>query len=149
MSSATPIYHAGYGGTAAVGGTDTSGTISGGTELPITDWEVNPKVEAAHFRTSKNGPYEQLEANWQTAQVTISIEYDFANNPFQISGNALKVGATVSNVQLFLHQSGTSTLDGLFWYFPSLIVMDVHQVLPVDGKNITTKVMCNSNGKCN
>jgi hypothetical protein len=27
--------------------------------------------------------------------------------------------------------------------------MDVHQALPVDGKNIATKVMCHSNGKFN
>lgn len=130
-------FHSGVGGTASVG--------SPAVELPITDWEVRPTAEVTKFRNSKTGPYEQVEGTWKSAAVTVSVEYDFANNPFQTPA-AIQVGATLSNVKLYLHQSAPGLLDGPAWTFPSLVVTTTPQTLPVNGQNIVTKFTCVTNG---
>jgi hypothetical protein len=130
-------FYSGVGGTASLG--------SPPVELPITDWEVRPTAQITRFRNSKTGPYDQVEANWLSATVTISIEYDFNNNPFQ-SPASLQIGATLTNVKLYLHQSAPGQLDGSAWVFPSLVVTGTPQTLPLGGQNIVTKLTCMNDG---
>jgi len=130
-------FHSGFGGTASVG--------SPPIELPITEWEVRPIADITRFRNSKTGPYDVVEATWLNATVTLSIEYDFDNNPFQ-SPTAIQIGTQLSNVKLYLHQSASGQLDGSAWSFPSLIVTTSPQTLPLDGKNIVTKFTCVTSG---
>ena len=86
-------FYSGVGGTASIGQPP--------VELTITDWEVRPSAQLTRFRNSKSGPYDIVEANWLSATVTISIEYDFGNNPFA----TIQVGSQLTNVALYLHQS--------------------------------------------
>jgi hypothetical protein len=130
-------FYSGSGGTASIG--------SPPIELPITEWEVRPVADITRFRNSKTGPYDVVEATWLNATITLSIEYDFNNNPFQ-SPTALRIGAQLTNVQLYLHQSASGQLDGSSWAFPSLIVTTTPQTLPIDGQKITTKFTCVTSG---
>jgi hypothetical protein len=128
------VFHSGFGGTAAVGG----------NELPVTSWEVQPSVELTQFRNSRSGGFVLREATYKDCLVSIQLDYDFGNNPFA-APTAIVVGATLSNVNLYLHQSSAGALNGSYWNFASLIVEGTPQQLVVDGK-ITTKVMCRGNG---
>jgi hypothetical protein len=130
-------FYSGVGGTVSVG--------SPAVELPITDWEVRPSAQITRFRNSLTGPYDVVEANWLSAAVTISIEYDFNNNPFQAPA-AIQIGTLLTNVKLYLHQSAPGQLDGSAWVFPSLLVTGTPQTLPLDGKNIVTKFTCVNDG---
>jgi hypothetical protein len=116
----------------------------GGNELPITHWEVQPSAELTQFKNSRSGGFVLREASFKDCLVAIDIDYDFGNNPFA-SPISIAVGATLSNVNLYLHQSAAGALNGPFWSFSSLIVEGTPQQLAVDGK-ITTKVMCRGNG---
>jgi hypothetical protein len=130
-------FYSGVGGTASVGNPP--------LELPITDWQVNPTAQTTRFRNSKSGPFDIVEANWLSATVTISIEYDFASSPFQ-SPAAIQVGSRLTNVKLFLHQSSPGQLDGAAWMFSSLVVTSTPQTLPLTGRSITTRLSCTSDG---
>jgi hypothetical protein len=130
-------FYSGVGGTASVGNPP--------LELPITDWQVNPSAQTTRFRNSKSGPFDIVESNWLSATVTISIEYDFSNSPFQ-SPAAIQVGSRLTNVKLFLHQSSPGQLDGPAWTFGSLVVTATPQSLPMTGRNITTRLTCASDG---
>jgi hypothetical protein len=126
--------YSGVGGTASIGDPP--------TELSITDWEVRPSAQLTRFRNSRSGPYDIVEANWLSATVTISIEYDFGAGPFA----ALQVGSRLTDVSLYLHQSAPGQLDGPAWTFGSLIVTSTPQTLPLTGRNIVTRVSCTSDG---
>jgi hypothetical protein len=130
-------FYSGVSGSASVG--------SPSIELPVTDWEVRPTAQTTRFRNSKTGPYDVIQTNWLSAAVTISIEYDFNNNPFQAPAS-IQIGSTLTNVKLYLHQSAAGQLDGSAWIFPSLVVTGTPQTLPLDGKNIVTKLTCMSDG---
>ncbi|MGA2233319.1 MAG: hypothetical protein ABSH22_20645 [Tepidisphaeraceae bacterium] len=130
-------FYSGVGGTASVG--------SPPVELPITDWQVRPTAQITRFRNSKTGPYDQVEAAWLNATVTISVEYDFDNNPFQAPA-AIQIGTLLTNVKLYLHQSAAGQLDGSAWSFPTLMVTGTPQTLPVSGENIVTQFTCVSSG---
>ncbi|HUB24554.1 MAG TPA: hypothetical protein VL992_03920 [Tepidisphaeraceae bacterium] len=130
-------FYSGVGGTASVG--------TPPVELPITDWEVRPTAQITRFRNSKSGPYDLVEANYLNATVTVTVEYDFNNNPFQAPAS-IQIGMELSNVQLFLHRSNTGSLDGAAWSFPSLIVTGTPQTLRLTGQNIAVSFSCVSNG---
>ena len=130
-------FYSGVSGTASVG--------SPPVELPITDWQVTPSARTTTFRNSKSGPYDIVEANWLSATVTISIEYDFAAGP--LSG--IQVGAQLTNVKLYLHQSSPGQLDGPAWTFGSLIVTSTPQSLPMTGRNLAVRFTCASDGAFN
>lgn len=126
-----------------VGGAASLGTPP--LELSISDWEVRPTAQLTRFRNSRSGPYDLVEANWLNATVTITVEYDFNNNPFQ-SPAAIQIGAELTNVQLYLHESAPGQLDGPAWSFPALIVTSTPQTLALGGENIVTKFTCVNNG---
>jgi len=130
-------FYSGVGGTASVGNPP--------LELPITDWDVRPSAQTTRFRNSKSGPFDIVEANWLSATVTISIEYDFSSSPFQ-SPAAIQVGSQLTNVKLYLHQSSPGQLDGPAWTFASLVVTATPQTLPQTGRNIVTQLTCDSDG---
>jgi hypothetical protein len=131
---AASVFYSGFYGTAALGG----------SELPITQWIVQPTVELTPFKNSKSGGFIIREATFQDCAVEIDIDFDFGNNPFA-SSQSINVGAVLNNVKLYLHQSSAGTLDGLAWGFSSLIVDGTPQQLVVDGK-ITTKILCKGSG---
>jgi hypothetical protein len=133
----TSQFYSGVGGTASLG--------TPAFQLPITDWEVRPTAQITRFRNSKTGPYDLVEASWLNATVTVSIEYDFNNNPFQ-PPPSIQVGTELKNVRLYLHQSGPGNMDGSAWSFPSLVVTGTPQTLPLSGQNIVTKFTCVTNG---
>ncbi|MGA2584768.1 MAG: hypothetical protein ABSG31_15940 [Tepidisphaeraceae bacterium] len=128
------VFYSGFYGTAAVGG----------NELPIINWEVQPTVELQQFKNSKSGGFIIREATYQDCVVTIQIDYDFGNNPFA-APTTLTAGSTITNVNLYLHQTAPGALNGSYWSFSSLIIESTPQQLVVDGK-ITTKIMCKGNG---
>jgi len=130
----TSQFHSGAAGTASLGDPP--------VELSITDWQVNPTASLNRFRNSKSGPFEIVEASWQSATVTITVEYDFANSPFQ----AIQIGSRLTNVNLYLHQSAAGLLDGPAWSFGALVVMATPQTLPVTGRTITMRLSCASDG---
>ena len=128
------VFHSGSFGTAAIGS----------NELSITGWEVQPTAQLVEFKNSKSGGYVLREATFKDCAVVLQLEYDFGNDPFA-SPYSIGVGVTLSSVNLFLHQSGASTLDGPKWAFTSLVVDTTPQSLQIDGK-ITTRVTAKGNG---
>lgn len=133
----SPQFYSGVGGTASLG--------TPPVELPITDWDVRPSAQLNRFRNSKSGPFDIVEPNWLSATVNISIEYDFANSPFQPPAS-IQVGSILTNVMLYLHQSAPDRLDGPAWIFPSLVVTSTPQTLPMTGRDIVTRLSCVSDG---
>ncbi|MDP9175547.1 MAG: hypothetical protein M3O30_17025 [Planctomycetota bacterium] len=131
---AASVFHSGFYGTASVAG----------NELPITQWEVQPTVELTQFKNSRSGGFVLREATFKDCQVAIHLDHDFGNNPFA-APFSIAVGALLSTVNLYLHQSAAGALNGSFWSFSSLIVETTPQQLVVDGK-ITTKIICRGNG---
>jgi hypothetical protein len=128
------VFHSGSFGTAAVGS----------NELSITAWEVQPTAQLVQFKNSKSGGYVLREATFKDCSVSIDVDFDFNNNPFQ-TPYSLQPGTTLTNVQLFLHQSASGSLDGLAWTFTSLVVDSTPQKLQVDGR-ITTRFTAKGNG---
>jgi hypothetical protein len=131
---AASVFHSGNFGTAALGT----------NELSITSWDVQPTAQLVEFKNSKSGGFVLREATFKDCSVTIEVDFDFGNNPFQ-SPFSIQPGTTLSNVNLYLHQSAAGLLDGLAWAFTSLVVDSTPQQLKVDGK-ITTKFTAKGNG---
>ena len=121
---AASVFHSGYFGTAALGS----------NELSITSWEVHPTAQLVEFKNSKSGGFVLREATFKDCTVTIDLDFDFGNNPFQ-SPFAIQPGTTLSTVKLFLFQSAAGMLDGLAWTFTSLVVDSTPQQLKVDGRS--------------
>ena len=132
MSSS--IFHSGSFGTAALGS----------SELSITGWDVNPTAQLVEFKNSKSGGYVLREATFKDCSVTIDVDFDFGNNPFQ-TPYSIQPGATLTGVKLCLHQSAAGQLDGLAWTFTSLVVDSTPQKLQIDGR-ITTRFTAKGNG---
>jgi hypothetical protein len=128
------VFHSGFYGTAAVGG----------NELPILNWEVQPTVELQQFKNSRSGGFIIREATFKDCTVSIQLDYDFGNNPFA-TPFSLTIGSTITNVNLYLHQTAPGSLNGSYWSFSTLIIEGTPQQLMVDGK-ITTKILCKGSG---
>lgn len=120
-------YHNGYTGTA----------FAGTQELSIISWNVNPTTGTTEFKTSKSGGFVIRETNFKDCTVSIVIEYDFGNAPFK-TPSTITLGTTLTDVQLFLHQTVSGALDGPKWQFSALVVDATPQSLAVDGKIQTT-----------
>jgi hypothetical protein len=131
---AASVFHSGYLGTAALGS----------NELSVVSWDVQPTAQLVEFKNSKSGGYVLREATFKDCTVTIEVDFDFGNNPFQ-SPYSIQPGTTLSNVKLCLQQSASGQLDGLAWTFASLVVESTPQKLEVDGK-ITTRFTAKGNG---
>jgi hypothetical protein len=131
---ATPIFYAGNFGTAALGT----------NEFSCTSWSVRPTAELVTFKNSRSGGYVLRQATFKDVAVMIAMDFDFANNPYQ-SPYGMGPGLLFTNVLLFLHESGASTLDGIKWTFSSLVSDDAPQSLNVDGK-IATSFSLKGNG---
>lgn len=131
---AASVFHSGFGGTAAISG----------TELPITSWEVNPTAQLSEFKNSKSGGFVLRETTFKDCSVTLTIDYDFGNDPFG-SPLSLFPGVSLSTVNLYLHQTTPDSLTGPAWAFTALVVEGTPQSLAVDGK-IQTKIQCRGNG---
>jgi hypothetical protein len=131
---AASVFHSGAFGTAALGT----------NELSVTGWSVQPSAELVEFKNSKSGGYVLREATFKDCTVTIDVDFDFGNNPFQ-TPYSIQPGATLTNVELYLNQTGAGQLNGLAWTFSSLVVDSTPQKLLVDGK-ITTRFSAKGNG---
>jgi hypothetical protein len=128
------VFHSGSFGTAALGT----------NELSVTAWEVQPTAQLVEFKNSKSGGYVLREATFKDCSVTITIDYDFGNDPFS-APYSIAPGATLTNVNLCLHQSTSGALDGPKWNFTSLVVDGTPQTLQVDGR-ISTRITSKGNG---
>lgn len=131
---AASVFHSGYLGTAALGS----------NELSVVSWDVQPTAQLVEFKNSKSGGYVLREATFKDCTVTLEVDFDFGNNPFQ-SPYSIQPGTTLANVKLCLQQSAPGQLDGLAWTFASLVVESTPQKLEVDGK-ITTRFTAKGNG---
>jgi hypothetical protein len=131
---AASVFHSGSFGTAALGT----------NELSVVGWSVQPTAELVEFKNSKSGGYVLREATFKDCTVTIDVDFDFGNNPFQ-SPYSIQPGTTLSTVKLCLSQTAAGALDGLAWTFSSLVVDSTPQKLLVDGK-ITTRFSAKGNG---
>lgn len=125
---ATPIFYAGFYGTAAIGA----------NELAVTRWDVTPIVQTQEFKNSMSGPAVVRQPTFQDVSGTLDLDYDFANDPFA-SPPAIIVGSILTNLALYLHQSAKNALDGKKWVFPSIIIESTPMSLTVDGK-VTVRV---------
>lgn len=119
---ATPVYHSGFMSTAAVGT----------NELSCKKWTVTPQSETYKTKTSRSGVIPQYEGTFQEYRVSIELDFDFANNPFQ-APISIAVGTVLTNLYLFLHQSAKSALDGPKWSFSSFYVETTPQSGEVAG----------------
>lgn len=122
-------FHSGKGGTATVDG----------HELAVTVWDNNPATELARFRNSKTGNFTKKENTFQDSVFSITLDFDFLDNVFDSPVN-VDIGAFLSQVKLYLH--GTS---GLYWHYPSAIVVSTPQRLEIDGR-INTVINCEADG---
>ena len=116
-------YHSGVNGTCTING----------TELSVISWRVNATNEIVKFTNSKTGLYPYREATFHDCSVSVVIDMDFAQDPFQ-TPLSIQIGTTLSSVNLYLHQTAPGAMNGLYWGFPSLIVSSTPQDLTVDGK---------------
>lgn len=119
-------FHSGVGGTATIGG----------TELPVTDWSVDPTVEIVPFRNSKTGSYSVKEATYKDVNASIGVDYDFDSSPYSVAGG-ITIGTVLSNVKLHLRGAGSGGTSP-FWNLPSAIVVSTPQRLEVNGRIVTT-----------
>jgi hypothetical protein len=124
-------FHSGKGGTALINA----------TELPITDWSVDPTTEIVNFRNSKTGNYSKKESTFKDCDFSITLDHDFDANPFA-APLALVPGQTLTNVKLVLNGGSVGTS---FWLFPSAIVKGTPQTLEIEGK-IKTVINCTADG---
>jgi hypothetical protein len=131
---AASVFHSGAFGTAALGT----------NELSVTGWAVQPTAQLVEFKNSKSGGYVLREATFKDCTVSIDVDFDFGNNPFQ-TPYSIQPGTTLTNVMLYLYQSAAGALNGLAWTFGSLVVESTPQKLQVDGK-ITTRFTAKGNG---
>jgi hypothetical protein len=131
---AASVFHSGSFGTAALGT----------NELSVTSWSVQPTAQLTEFKNSKSGGYVLREATFKDCSVSIDVDFDFGNNPFQ-TPYSIAPGSTLTNVKLFLYQSAAGQLDGLAWTFSSLVVDSAPQSLQVDGR-IATRFTAKGNG---
>lgn len=122
---ATPQFLAGSTGAATIGG----------TAVAVTRWSVQPTTRMVEFINSQTGGFIQYQPTFKQGRVTIDLDFDFANNPFQ-APTSIQVGSTLATVNLYLN--GTS---GKFWAFPTLIVESTPQTTELAGK-VTTQVVC-------
>jgi hypothetical protein len=111
-------FHSGAMGTATING----------TEVPLLSWKVEPHAEVVTFKNSKTGAYPQREATFKDARVELALDLDFDNYPFA-SPPGILIGATLTNVQLYLHGA-----SGDYWLFPSLIVETNPMDVVIDGR---------------
>lgn len=120
---ATPVFHAGRFGNAAVNG----------NPLAIIKWSINPQIKLEEFKNSNSGVIPQREGTFQDADGELTVDFDFANNPFQSPTN-LTIGALITNLNLYLRQTALGSLDGPHWIVSNAIIESTPQDLNVDGK---------------
>lgn len=124
-------FHSGKGGTVTIGG----------TELPITEWSVDPSVEIQRFHNSKTGDFAVKEGTFKDCPFTITLDFDLDENPFQ-TPITVQAGEEISTVKLILPPDAAT---GKFWLFPVAVVVGTPQSLAVEGK-ITTTINCENSG---
>lgn len=118
-----------------------SGTATvNGTELPITDWSVNPSATILQFVNSLTGKHAKKASTFEDATFSFSFDWDDSNNPFAAPLTIVQ-GSTITNVKLLLDGPSGS----LYWNFPSAIVVSTPQSMQRAGK-ITTSVNCTADG---
>jgi len=119
---ATPVYHSGFMSTAAIGT----------NELSTKKWTVTPTSETYKTKNSRSGPIPQYEGTFQEYRVSIELDHDFANSPFQ-APISIAVGTVLTNLYLYVHQSAKGSLDGPKWSFSSFYVETTPQSAEVAG----------------
>ncbi len=129
-----PLFYTGVLGTGALGS----------VELPIIGWEVKPIVKLVEFANSKSGAGYIREATFADAAVLLDIDYDFANALFG-GAYGLVPGANITNLKLFLNQTGKGNLDGSHWGFASVVISSTPQRVTHE-KKLVTRVLGKSSG---
>lgn len=116
-------FHSGFDGKVTVNG----------TELPITEWSVNPGVRIAETDNSKSGGFMLRESSGgKTADFSINADLDFDANLFG-APTSIVIGTKLTNVKLLLNG-----LSGLFWLFPSAVVVSTPQTVTHSGTNMVS-----------
>lgn len=104
-----------------------------GTELPFSEWSINPTTELARFANSKTGNKRAKSATYVEATGSWTYDWDDANQPF-IAPLSITVGTRLTTVKLQIDgSSGT-----LFWALSQIIVVSTPQRWMRDGKPVLT-----------
>lgn len=119
------------------------GTVTvNGTELPITNWRVDPNIRVAETDNSLSGGFLLVAtSNGKMATVSFDVDIDTASNPFAPAIN-LMIGKTLTNLKLHIDGSGGS----LFYLFPSFLVTNTPESL---ARNQTTMANVTVTGRNN
>lgn len=120
-------------------GKESTATVAG-TELPTTEWSVDPSIDIQRFLNSKTDDYAVKEGTFKDCPFTISCDYDFDANPFQ-APTAITIGTILTNVRLYVN--GTS---GDYWHFPSAIVVSTPMTTGTESKPTLT-FNCENSGQ--
>lgn len=120
-------------------GKESTATIEG-TELPTTEWSVDPSVEIVRFLNSKTDDYAIKKPTFKDCTFTITIDWDFDSNPFQ-TPTTLNIGTELTNVRLYLNGVASE-----YWHFPTAIVVGTPQSTSTEGKIVTT-INCENSGE--
>jgi hypothetical protein len=123
---AASVFYSGFLGTGSIGT----------NEFSTTKWSVNPTAKLVPFRNSKSGGYTIYQSTFKDADVTIETDYDFGNDIFA-APYGIFPGVTLTNVNLYLHQTASGQLNGPVWNFTNIVVSASPQSLDVDGKIVT------------
>lgn len=127
-------FHNGYGGTASV----STGTP---VELAIKEWSFTADVDITKFHNSKTSGFAPIDTGYSNCDdLTFILDYDFTNNPW-IAVSPVTIGTVFTAVKLYLHQTGQSTLDGVYWAITGATVKSNMQSLTRDGA-IVTRITC-------
>ena len=114
---ATPQFHSGKLSGALV--------VQGGVSIPlaVTGWSVNPNMELASFKNAQTGTYEVLEPTWKSLSGSLSLDFDFANNPYLTAGGGLTVtNESSTGIHLQLLTNTTSGLAAAYWDLPAVFI---------------------------
>lgn len=104
-----------------------------GTEVAMTQWEINPNTEIVRFRNSRTNKFSRKEPTFHEASGTITIDFD-NDAPWGAAPLSLVQGAKVTNLKLIV-TGGTGGTN--FWLFPSAIITGTPQSVVIDGKEQT------------
>lgn len=96
-------FHSGFGGWVTIGG----------NQVPLKNWRLSDKNDLAKFKNSMTGKRALYEPTYSEGSVTLSLAYDFSNDPFGAYAG-FQAGAVLANLVLGLNQSDrvAMTLDG-------------------------------------
>lgn len=117
----------GFGGDATIG-TGSTGSYT----FPVIGWSLRNPATILSYYNSKSGNHPERASTYTDAMVTIEIDFQLSDQPFQTAVNILP-GDKITNVNLII-----SADSGDAWTITQMIVSDMPQSLQRAGKVVTS-----------